>query len=54
MFLTAAATAHLTAIREVGAAIQPDVLRDLDKQEAAAVLVALGKMRRNLLSCRNR
>ena len=52
MFLTAAATAHLTAIREVGAAIQADVLRDLDKQEAAAVLVALGKMRRNLASSR--
>ena len=52
MFLTAAATAHLTAIREVGAAIQADVLRDLDKHEAAAVLVALGKMRRNLASSR--
>ncbi len=54
MFLTAAATAHLTAIREVGAAIQADVLRDLDKQEAAAVLIALGKMRRKLGSSRNR
>ncbi|MCK9629924.1 MAG: MarR family transcriptional regulator, partial [Bacteroidales bacterium] len=54
MFLTDAATPHLAAIREVGAAIQADVLRDLDKQEAAAVLVALRKMRRNLGSCRNR
>lgn len=54
MYLTDAATPHLTAIREVGAAIQADVLRDLDKQEAAAVLGALGKMRRNLASSRER
>ncbi|NKE66121.1 MarR family transcriptional regulator [Ramlibacter sp. RBP-2] len=54
MFLTAAATPHLAAIREVGAAIQADVMRGLDKQEAAAVLIALAKMRRNLASSRNR
>jgi DNA-binding MarR family transcriptional regulator len=54
MFLTAGATAHLAAIREVGAAIQADVMRGLDKQEAAAVLIALAKMRRNLGSSRNR
>lgn len=54
IFLTAAATPHLTAIREVGAAIQADVLRTFDEQEAAAVLIALGKMRSNLGSSRNR
>jgi len=54
MFLTAAATPHLAAIREVGAALQTDVMRGLDKQEAASVLIALGKMRRNLGSSRNR
>ncbi len=54
MFLTPAATPHLAAIREVGAAIQADVMRELDKQEAAAVLIALAKMRRNLASSRNR
>jgi len=54
MFLTAAATPHLAAIREVGALLQADVMRGLDKQEAASVLIALGKMRRNLGSSRNR
>ena len=54
MFLTTAATPHLAAIREVGAAIQADIMRGLDKQEAAAVLIALRKMRGNLGSRRNR
>ena len=48
MFLTPAAASHLAAIRQVAAAIQADALRDLDKQQAAMLFVALRKMRDNL------
>ncbi|MBI5920978.1 MAG: MarR family transcriptional regulator [Betaproteobacteria bacterium] len=48
MFLTPAATSHLAAIKQVAAAIQADVLRDLDEQQAAIVFFALRKMRDNL------
>jgi DNA-binding MarR family transcriptional regulator len=48
MFLTPAAASHLTAIRQVGAAIQADALCDLDQKQAAIVFFALRKMRENL------
>ena len=48
MFLTPAAASHLAAIRQVAAAIQADALRDLNKQQAAMLFVALRKMRDNL------
>ncbi|MDD5249077.1 MAG: MarR family transcriptional regulator [Rhodocyclaceae bacterium] len=46
--LTPAAAPQLAAIKHVGAAIRADALRGLGKQEAAAVLSALGKMHGNL------
>jgi DNA-binding MarR family transcriptional regulator len=48
IFLTPAAASHLAAIREVAAAIQADVLRDLDEQQAATIFFALHQMRDNL------
>ena len=48
VFLTPAATPHLAAIQEVGAAIRTDALRGLDKRQSALVLSALRTMRENL------
>ncbi len=48
--LTRAAAPHLAAIDKVAASVRADALRDLGKQEADLVLVALRKMRDNLAS----
>jgi DNA-binding MarR family transcriptional regulator len=48
VFLTAHATPRLAAIEQVTASIRADALRDLGKQQAAAVMAALRKMRANL------
>lgn len=48
VFLTAHATPRLAAIEQVAASIRADALRDLGKQQAAAVMAALRKMRANL------
>lgn len=48
IYLTPAAAPQLAAIKQVAAAIRADALRGLGKQEAAAVLAALGKMHGNL------
>jgi len=50
MFLKPAAAAHLDAIRQVGAAIQADALRDLGADQAAITIQVLNKMRENLCS----
>lgn len=50
MFLMPAAASHLAAIKQVAAAIQADVLRDLDERQTAIVFLALRKMRDNLAS----
>lgn len=50
MFLKPAAAAHLDVIRQVGAAIQADALRDLGADQAAITIQALNKMRENLCS----
>jgi DNA-binding MarR family transcriptional regulator len=50
VFLTPAATPHLAAIEQVAATIRAVALLDLDKQQAATLLLALHKMRDNLSS----
>ncbi len=48
LFLTAAATPHLAAIKKISAAIQTEMLRGLDKQQSALVLSSLRIVRDNL------
>lgn len=48
LFLTAAAAPHLAAIREIGADIQADMLRGLNKQQSAQFLSSLNVVRDNL------
>lgn len=50
VFLTPAAAPHLAAIEQVAAVIRKVALHDLDKQQAATLLLALNKMRDNLAS----
>ena len=50
VFLTPAAAPHLAAIEQVAAVIRKVALRDLDKQQAATLLLALNTMRDNLAS----
>lgn len=48
VFLTPAATPHLAAIDEAGAAIRAIALQDVDPQQAEILHLALSKMRDNL------
>lgn len=48
LYLTPAAAPHLAAIEQVATAVRAEALRGLDKQEAAAALSALRRMRENL------
>jgi len=48
LFLTDAAAPHLTAIRQVGAEIRKEVLRGVDKQQAATLLLVLNQIHDNL------
>jgi DNA-binding MarR family transcriptional regulator len=50
VFMTSAAAPHLAAIEQVAATIRTVALHDLDKQQAATLLLALHKMRDNLAS----
>lgn len=50
VFMTSAAAPHLAAIEQVAATIRAVALHDLDKQQAATLLLALHKMRDNLAS----
>jgi DNA-binding MarR family transcriptional regulator len=50
VFLTPASDPHLAAIEQVAAEIRAAALHDLDKQQAATLLLALRKMRDNLAS----
>ncbi len=50
IYLTPEASPHLDVVQRVGASIRADLLRGLDKQQAAVVLQALNKMRENLIS----
>lgn len=50
VFLTPAAASHLASIENVAAAIRTVALHDLDKQQAATLLLALNRMRDNLTS----
>ncbi len=48
LFLTEAAILHLAAIRDIGASIQAEVLRGLNKQQSAQFLSSLRLVRENL------
>jgi DNA-binding MarR family transcriptional regulator len=48
LFLTAAAAPHLDEIKVIGAAIQKDMLRGLNKQQAEQFLSSLSVVRDNL------
>jgi DNA-binding MarR family transcriptional regulator len=48
LFLTDAAAPHLAAIREIGASIQEEILRGLNKQQSAQFLSSLRVVRDNL------
>lgn len=48
LFVTAAAAPHLIAIKKIGAVIQADMLRGLDKKQSALVLSSLRIVRDNL------
>jgi DNA-binding MarR family transcriptional regulator len=48
VYLTPGAGPHLAAIEQVAAAIRADALRDFTKQEAAAAMAALARMRDNI------
>lgn len=48
LFLTDAATPQLTAIKQVGAEIRKEVLRGVDKQQAATLLSVLNQIHDNL------
>lgn len=50
LFLTPLAAPHLSAIKKIGAAIQADMLRGLDKQQSALFLSSLNIVRNNLSS----
>jgi DNA-binding MarR family transcriptional regulator len=50
LFLTAAAETHLASIKQIGASIQNEVLKGLNKQQAAEFLSSLKIARDNLLS----
>ena len=50
LFLTAAAEPHLASIKQIGASIQNEVLKGLNKQQAAEFLSSLKIARDNLLS----
>lgn len=48
VFLKPAAAAHLTAIEQVARAIRAEALSGIDRQQAAALMDALARMRANL------
>jgi DNA-binding MarR family transcriptional regulator len=50
VFLTPAAAPYLAAIEEVAAKVRADALRGVDKQQTAAMLRGLARMRDNLSS----
>ncbi len=50
LFVTPAAAPHLSAIEQMGAAVQADMLRGLNKQEAELVKSSLRILRDNLAS----
>jgi len=50
LFLTPAAAPHLAAIKQIGAAIQVEMLHGLNKQQADLVLSSLRIVRNNLAS----